>query len=128
MKKVAIILSVLSIFFLVGCDNQPVVNPDPPGEETSYKAFDEVVINDVIVRNHNVAYYDNIYHVYLDVVNENNVDVHYSTVTIRYYNDTALIHSTTQNITPISAHGSVSISFDIDINLVNANKVEYVIQ
>lgn len=127
MKKLLIIFSVLSIF-MTGCSNEQVLNPTPSEENKKYSAFSEAVVSDVIVRNHNVAFYDNIYHVYLDVVNENNNDVKYSKLTIRYYNDTALIYSTIQDITSIPAHNSIDISFDIDINLINANRVEYTVE
>lgn len=127
MKKLLIIFSVLSIF-MTGCSNEQLVNPTPSDENEKYSAFSEAVVSDVIVRNHNVAFYDNIYHVYLDVVNENNNDVNYSKLTIRYYNDTALIYSTIQDITSIPPHNSIDISFDIDINLINANRVEYTVE
>lgn len=125
MKKLYLALSVLFIVFLTGCNtNKPIT---PPEEEKVSAVFNDEVVEDLIIRNHNVAYYDNIYHVYLDIYNENKVPITYSSVTIQYYNGTALIYSTEEPLSTIVENGNYNISFDIDINLVNANRVEYVL-
>ena len=123
MKKIIVIMNVLLLLLVTACKHE-TINP-PLEENKNYTTFSESVVKDVIIRNHNVAYYDNIYHVYLEIENENNISINYSTLTIRYYRDSALIYSITQSITSIAAHSTIDIAFDIDINLVNANRVEY---
>ena len=127
MKKINLLISILSIFLIAGCDsNKPVNIPEEVNKNSV--VFSEEVVEELIVRNHNVAYYDNIYHVYLDLYNENNIPITYSSVVIKYYHDTALIYSTEEILNTISSNGNINISFDIDINLVNANRVEYVLK
>ena len=124
MKRINLLISILSIFLIVGCNsNKPVNIPEEVNKNSV--VFSEEVVEELIVRNHNVAYYDNIYHVYLDLYNENNTPITYSSVIIKYYHDTALIYSTEEVLNTISSNGNINISFDIDINLVNANRVEY---
>ena len=116
MKKINLLISILSIFLIVGCNsNKPVNIPEEVNKNSV--VFSEEVVEELIVRNHNVAYYD--------LYNENNTPITYSSVVIKYYHDTALIYSTEEVLNTISSNGSINISFDIDINLVNANRVEY---
>lgn len=123
MKKFNFIISLLCIILLSGCNNE---QPTIPTEESKLSTiFKDEVVDEFIIRNHNVAFYDNIYHVYLDIYNENNIDITYSTLIIQYYHDTALIYSTEESLSTIASNSNTNISFDIDINLVNANRVEY---
>lgn len=123
MKKFNFIISLLCIILLSGCNNE---QPTIPTEESKLSTiFKDEVVDEFIIRNHNVAFYDNIYHVYLDIYNENNIDITYSTLIIQYYHDTVLIYSTEESLSTIASNSNTNISFDIDINLVNANRVKY---
>lgn len=123
MKKLSFIMCILCIMFLSGCHTD---NPITPIEEAKVSnVFKDEVVEDLIIRNHNVAYYDNIYHVYFDIYNENNNNIAYHSIVISYYNNTALIYSTEEILSSLSPNSSINISFEIDINLVNANRVEY---
>lgn len=123
MKKFNFVISLLCIILLSGCNTE---QPTIPTEESKLSTiFKDEVVDEFIIRNHNVAFYDNIYHVYLDIYNENNIDITYSTLIIQYYHDTVLIYSTEESLSTIASNSNTNISFDIDINLVNANRVEY---
>ena len=115
MKKIVLAFSVLLL--LCGCGKKNIALPE---EEK-----DNYIVNELIIRDHNIAYYDNLYHVYMNICNENNSDVTYKSITIEYYKDNVLIYSTFEDLNTISANKEKDISFDIDINLVNANKVKY---
>lgn len=119
MKKILLIISIL--FFITGCNN----NVTPQENIKTSVVFDDQIVDKLIIRNHNVAYYDNIYHVYLDLYNENQSSVTYNSVIIKYYKNSALIYSTEEPLNTISSNRNYNISFDIDINLLNANRVEY---
>lgn len=123
MKKFNFVISLLCIILLSGCNTE---QPTIPTEESKLSTiFKDEVVDEFIIRNHNVAFYDNIYHVYLDIYNENNIDITYSTLIIQYYHDTVLIYSTEESLSTIASNSNTNISFDIDINLVNANRVKY---
>ena len=120
MKRIMLVFSVLLL--LCGCGKKNVILDE---EQNNYVIFNDEVVNELIVRNHNIAYYDNLYHVYMDICNENNSDITYQNMIIEYYKDDVLIYSTSEKLNTISANQDKNISFDIDINLVNANKVKY---
>lgn len=121
MKKIVLVFSVLLL--LCGCAKKNIALPEE-GKD-NYIVFNDEVVNELIIRDHNIAYYDNLYHVYMNICNENNSDVTYKSITIEYYKDNVLIYSTFEDLNTISANKEKDISFDIDINLVNANKVKY---
>ena len=73
MKKFNFVISLLCIILLSGCNTE---QPTIPTEESKLSTiFKDEVVDEFIIRNHNVAFYDNIYHVYLDIYNENNIDI-----------------------------------------------------
>lgn len=119
MKKIILVISIL--FLITGCTN----NVKPEENVKTSIVFNDQTVDKLIIRNHNVAYYDNIYHVYLDLYNENQSSVTYNSVVISYYKNTALIYSTEEPLSTISSNKSYNISFDIDVNLLNANRIEY---
>lgn len=121
MKKIVLVFSVLLL--LCGCGKKNINLPEE--EKDNYIIFNDEVVNELIIRDHNIACYDNLYHVYMNICNENNSDITYKSITIEYYKDSILIYSTAEDLSTISANQEKNISFDIDINLVNANKVKY---
>lgn len=121
MKRIMLVFSILLL--LCGCGKKNVISDEEL--QNNYVIFNDEVVNELIVRNHNIAYYDNLYHVYMDICNENNSDITYQNMIIEYYKDDVLIYSTSEKLNTISANQDKNISFDIDINLVNANKVKY---
>lgn len=120
MKKIILIISIL--FLITGCANNKV---KPEETIKTSVVFEDKVVENLIVRNHNVGYYDNVYHVYMDIYNENQSSITYDTIVIKYYNNKTLIYSIEQSLDEISSNKSYNISFDIDVNLLNANRVEY---
>lgn len=124
MKKFLLVLCLIFPIMFTGCnkveENTPIIN-----EDENVQIFSDQVVGQVIMKNHNIAYYDNISHASFIISNENNNEVTISNVNINYYRNDILVYSISENVGTIGINGTYTVNHLSDLNLTTCDKVTY---
>lgn len=123
MKKLLFMLCLIVPLMFTGCDKSS--KNDTNMNEETVKVFNDKVVEQVIIQNHNIAYYDNVSHVALTILNENNSETNAQKLKINYYRDNVLVYSVTKNVGMIKANESYTLTLLSDLNLATCDKVKY---
>lgn len=124
MKKILLVLCLIIPLMFTGCNKQEVESPINNSDE-NVQVFSDQVVGQVIMKDHNIAYYDNISHASFIISNENNNEVNISGVNINYYRNDILVYSITENIGTIGIKGTYAVNHLSDLNLTTCDKVTY---
>lgn len=127
MKKV-IILGICILLALTGCTKKEETKPVDENTDESVQIFNDQVVDQAIIKDHNIAYYDNTSHISYTVSNENNFDINISKLNISYYEDGVLVYSASREIGTISSNSSYTDEIILDLNLTTCNNVVYEIE
>ena len=123
MKKI-IILIIIGLIF-TGCSNKET---DIENETTDNKVvlIDDQNVDKVIINNMNIAYYDNFSHISFNIKNENNTNVKYTLLTIKFYSeDNILMHTTSVSVGTINGKSEMPIFLQTDVDLSEVTKAIY---
>ena len=123
MKKI-IILIIIGLIF-TGCSNKET---DIENETTDNKVvlIDDQNVDKVIINNMNIAYYDNFSHISFNIKNENNTNVKYTLLTIKFYSeDNILMYTTSVSVGTINGKSEMPIFLQTDVNLSEVKKAIY---
>lgn len=124
MKKVLLVLCLMVPLVFTGC-NKKETEPPVINEEENVQVFSDQVVGQVIMKDHNIAYYDNISHVSFIISNENNNEVSISSVNISYYRNDVLVYSVSENVGTIGINSTYTVDLLTDLNLTTCDKVTY---
>ena len=123
MKKI-IILIIIGLIF-TGCSNKET---DIENETTDNKVvlIDDQNVDKVIINNMNIAYYDNFSHISFNIKNENNTNVKYTLLTIKFYSeDNILMYTTSVSVGTINGKSEMPIFLQTDVDLSEVKKAIY---
>lgn len=124
MKKVLLVLCLIVPLVFTGC-NKKETEPPVINEEENVQVFSDQVVGQVIMKDHNIAYYDNISHISFIISNENNNEVSISSVNISYYRNDVLVYSVSENVGTIGINSTYTVDLLTDLNLTTCDKVIY---
>ena len=124
MKKVLLVLCLIVPLVFTGC-NKKETEPPVINEEENVQVFSDQVVGQVIMKDHNIAYYDNISHISFIISNENNNVVSISSVNISYYRNDVLVYSVSENVGTIGINSTYTVDLLTDLNLTTCDKVIY---
>lgn len=124
MKKLLLVLCLIVPLMFTGCNEKEVELP-VNNEEENVQVFSDQIVGQVIMKNHNIAYYDNISHASFIISNENNNEVNISSVNINYYRNDILVYSIAENVGTIGINGTYTVNLLSDLNLTTCDKVVY---
>ena len=123
MKKI-IVLIIIGLIF-TGCSNKEA---DIENETTDNKVvlIDDQNVDKVIINNMNIAYYDNFSHISFNIKNENNTNVKYTLLTIKFYSeDNILMYTTSVSVGTINGKSEMPIFLQTDVDLSEVKKAIY---
>lgn len=124
MKKLLLVLCLIIPLMFTGCNKQEVETPVNNKDE-DVQVFSDQVVGQVIMKDHNIAYYDNISHASFIISNENNSEVNISSVNINYYRNNILVYSIAESVGVIGINGTYTVNHLSDLNLTTCDKVTY---
>jgi len=124
MKKILLIVCLIIPLMFTGCNKTKEETPIVKEDET-VRVFNDQVVEQVIIQDHNVAYYDNYSHIALTLYNENNSDTNVENLKISYYRDKVLVYSVTKSVGTIKSNQTYKLELSSDLNLATCNKVKY---
>lgn len=123
MKKI-IILIIIGLIF-TGCSNKET---DIENETTDNKVvlIDDQNVDKVIINNMNIAYYDNFSHISFNIKNENNTNIKYTLLKIKFYSeDNILMYTTSVSVGTINGKSEMPIFLQTDVDLSEVKKAIY---
>lgn len=128
MKKIGnILLVVLVLFAFTACGkNNKEENKVEKGNKDSVVYFEDQSVGKIVVKDMNVAYYDNLSHIAFDLSNENEESLEYQEIVINYFaEDETLIYTTSESVGLLAGGDTLSFYLYTDIDLTNAKNVTY---
>ena len=95
-------------------------------DDSKIVVIDDQNVKNVIIKDMNIAYYSGFSHIALDIQNDNNTAVNYTTLTIKFYTeDNILMYTTSATVGNIVGKSKVAIFLQTDIDLSETSKVVY---
>lgn len=131
-KLISIFLATSSLLLITGCgcsNKTETKDIDDNNYKDQVVIFDDQTVEKLIIKDMNIAYYDEISHIAFDIKNKNAEVVNYKEIVINFYSeDGTILYSANESVGEIASGESMSLYLNSDTNLSKATKVDYKIQ